>query len=49
MDSVRTTGTLLTLASLVGYVAGIAGQYPGRELSVAGVMAGVTLMAVGGP
>ncbi|WP_313693456.1 hypothetical protein [Halorarum halobium] len=36
----------LTGLSLVGYVAGTVASYPGREASIAGLLAGVTLAAV---
>ncbi|WP_168192951.1 hypothetical protein [Halostella pelagica] len=40
-------GTALTVGGVVGYVAGIATQYPGRAFSVAAVMVGLTLLVVG--
>lgn len=36
----------LTALSLVGYVAGTLSPYPGREASLAGLIVGVTLLAV---
>ncbi|MGB9985790.1 hypothetical protein [Salarchaeum japonicum] len=49
MDSVRTAGSLLTALSLLAYVVGVLQPYPGRALSITGVMVGVTLAAVGRP
>lgn len=40
-------GGVLTMLGVVGYVAGILAVYPGRAFSVAGVMVGLTLLAVG--
>jgi len=41
-------GLLLTILSLVGYGAGLFGPYPGRALSLTGVMVGLALLSVGG-
>ncbi|MFC7097290.1 hypothetical protein [Halobaculum marinum] len=46
MDRTFLAAIALTLASLVGYVAGVAAPYPGREVSIAGLLIGVTLAAV---
>ncbi|WP_435063364.1 hypothetical protein [Halobaculum sp. EA56] len=46
MDRTFLASAALTALSLVGYVAGTASPYPGREASLAGVMVGVTLVAV---
>jgi hypothetical protein len=48
MNRTLAVGLALTLAGLAGYVAGVVAPYPGRALSVVGVMVGVTLVAVGG-
>lgn len=40
-------GVGTTLAGLAGYALGVATAYPGRELSLVGVMVGITLTAVG--
>ena len=47
MDRVRATGALLTLAALVGYAVGVTTTYPGRGLTLTGLMVGLTLWAVG--
>lgn len=39
-------GTALTLVGLVGYVTGVAVDYPGREFSVTAVMTGIVLVAI---
>ena len=49
MDRLRIVGLVLVAAGLVGYVVGIVQAYPGRALSVTGVMVGIALVAVGGP
>lgn len=49
MDSVRITGSVLTVLSLLAYAIGALQPYPGRAFSVTGVMVGVTLAAVGSP
>jgi hypothetical protein len=48
MDRTRAVGVVVTLASLAGYAAGAVAPYPGRAVTLAGVMVGVTLAAVGG-
>jgi hypothetical protein len=48
MDSTRLAGLVLTALALVGYVLGVVAPYPGRALSLTGVMVGLTLAAVGG-
>lgn len=40
-------GVGVTAAGLVGYAAGVAAAYPGRELSLVGIMIGITLTSVG--
>lgn len=47
MDRVFAAGLVLALGGLVGYVAGVSAPYPGRALSVSGVMVGLTLLAIG--
>lgn len=50
MDRTFLGGTVLTLASLAGYVVGVLAAYPGRAFAISGFMVGVTLLAVsGGP
>jgi len=48
MDRLRFLGVALVVAGLLGYVVGVVQAYPGRALSVTGVMVGITLVAVGG-
>jgi len=48
MDRTFAVGATLTAAGLLGYVVGVVAAYPGRAFSVAGVMVGVTLLAVAG-
>lgn len=48
MNRTRAGGLALLSGGLLGYALGIAVAYPGRELSVAAVMVGLTLTAVGG-
>jgi len=40
-------GLALTAVGTVGYAVGVGTAYPGRSLSVAAVMVGVTLAAIG--
>jgi len=47
MERTFVLGFVLTLAGLVGYGVGVSTAYPGRELSLVGVMVGITLTAVG--
>lgn len=47
MDSVTLAGAGLTLLSTVGYAIGTVAQYPGRALTLTGVMVGLSLLAVG--
>jgi len=47
MNTALALGSALTLAGLVGYLAGILAPYPGRAFSVTGVMVGITLVAIG--
>lgn len=46
MDWTFLGAVALTTLSLVGYVVGTVAPYPGREASIAGLFAGVTLLAV---
>lgn len=48
MSGARTAGVALAALSTVGYVVGVAAPYPGRSLSLTGLMIGLTLAAVGG-
>ncbi|WP_318569495.1 hypothetical protein [Salinigranum marinum] len=48
MNHVQAAGALLLIAGVAGYVIGVLASYPGRGFSVAGVMVGITLLAVGG-
>jgi hypothetical protein len=47
MNVEQTSGAALAALGLVGYAVGVAAPYPGRSLSLVGVMVGVTLWAVG--
>jgi hypothetical protein len=40
-------GAATTLAGLGGYAIGVGSPYPGRELSLVGIMVGITVAAVG--
>jgi hypothetical protein len=46
MDRVRAAGVVLTGLAIVGYVLGVETPYPGRALSVTGLMVGIALIAV---
>ena len=48
MNSERTAGSVLTGLSLLGYGIGVVAPYPGRSVTIVGLMVGVTLVAVGG-
>jgi hypothetical protein len=48
MQETRLLGGLVTALGLGGYAVGVAVAYPGRALSVAAVMFGLALAAVGG-
>jgi len=43
MHSLRALGLGIALLALVGYVVGVVEPYPGRAVTVAGVMAGIAL------
>lgn len=47
MNTVAAVGVTLTVAGVVGYVAGAVVAYPGREFSLTALMVGVTVIAVG--
>jgi len=47
MDRTFGVGVVLTALALVGYGLGIVAPYPGRSISIAGVMVGITLLAIG--
>lgn len=47
MNTVSGVGALLTVAGVVGYIAGAVVAYPGRELSLTALMVGVTMLAIG--
>jgi len=49
MDRVRAFGVAMTFAALLGYAVGVYAQYPGRGLTLTGLMVGLTLWAVGEP
>ena len=49
MDRLGWSGVGLALLGVVGYVAGIAIEYPGRAFSVTAVMVGFTLAAIAKP
>lgn len=49
MDRLRTAGGVLTVAGVVGYLAGTVTAYPGRSLSLTAVMVGLTILAVRPP
>lgn len=46
MNGVLLAGLGITVVALVGYVVGVIAPYPGRSFTVAGVMLGVTLLAI---
>ncbi|MGQ5518001.1 hypothetical protein [Halococcus saccharolyticus] len=47
MNRVLGTGMGLTVLGLFGYMVGVLSPYPGRAVSITGVMAGVTLTVIG--
>lgn len=47
MDRTCAVGVGITVLAVVGYALGSVVTYPGREAVLVGVMAGVTLVAVG--
>ncbi|WP_254537925.1 hypothetical protein [Halomarina litorea] len=48
MNRVRAVGLLVTGLALVGYVVGAEAAYPGRALTLTGLMVGVALVAMSG-
>ncbi|MFB6152848.1 MAG: hypothetical protein ABEJ27_01210 [Halodesulfurarchaeum sp.] len=48
-NQLRVLGLVLTVLSAVGYAAGVLVSYPGRALSVTGIMVGITVWAIAGP
>jgi hypothetical protein len=48
MDSTRLAGVVVAALALVGYVVGVVAPYPGRSITLTGLMVGLTLAAVGG-
>jgi hypothetical protein len=49
MNRVRVVGIVIVVVALAGYVVGVVEPYPGRAISLTGVMVGMTLIGVGGP
>lgn len=47
MNRTLLAGSVLTLAGVAGYLAGVSTPYPGRAFTVTCVMVGVTLVAIG--
>lgn len=47
MNRERTAGAVLTVLSVFGYGVGVVASYPGRSITIVGVMVGVTLAAIG--
>lgn len=47
MNRTLAAGATTTVASLVGYGVGTVLAYPGRELSLAGFMIGLTVLIIG--
>lgn len=47
MNRTLSLGLGLTVGGLVGYAVGVSIPYPGRAFSVAAVMIGITIAAVG--
>ncbi len=48
MNGLRVLGGVLSLGALAGYVLGTVVAYPGRAWTIALLMIGMTLVAVGG-
>jgi hypothetical protein len=48
MNRTLVAGAVTVVLSTVGYCVGVVAPYPGRSLSIAGLMVGLTLLAVGG-
>lgn len=47
MRSTRRIGIGLATVSVLGYAIGVVAPYPGRSVSIVGLMVGVTLYAIG--
>lgn len=47
MNTEFAVGVAVTVIGFVGYVAGVTVSYPGRSFSLAALMVGLTLAAVG--
>jgi hypothetical protein len=47
MNRVLSAGVVLVALGLTGYGIGVFAPYPGRALSITGVIAGVTLSVIG--
>lgn len=47
MQPLALAGLGCTLLAVIGYLAGMVTAYPGRELTIVGLMAGVALFFVG--
>ena len=47
MNRVLSPGIALLVVGLAGYVLGIVVPYPGRAMTITGIMAGVTLSVIG--
>lgn len=48
MQRLALAGGLCTALAFVGYAVGVTAPYPGRELTLVGVMVGTTLLFLGG-
>jgi hypothetical protein len=48
MNRVRVAGVAVTTLAVVGYVVGVLAPYPGRAVTLTGVMVGLALWAAGG-
>lgn len=47
MDRVRAAGTATVALAAAGYAVGVLAPYPGRSVTITGVIVGLTLWAVG--
>lgn len=48
MNRTLVAGTVLTVAGVLGYLAGLGTDYPGRAFSIPAAVVGITLLAVSG-
>lgn len=48
MNRVRAVGVVVAALAVGGYVVGVLAPYPSRSVTLAGVIVGLTLWAVGG-